>query len=385
MENAIGWGGAAICLKLIAEHLNTDKYSPIITTPYCDENYKTYAQVAKWRHIPTRKTKDMRPDGRKSFNRLESLADYLFNRLPYTLKIYSLVKKEGVDIIHLNNEPVCNMSGVIVSKLLNIPCISHVRGPVTWNTGVSRWLYRNVDYFITVADWIKENVRKMGVHEGKIQTLQDGRKVDEFITAFDERPVRRTLGIKEGEAAVAIIGRLTPWKGHRVFIEAAKIIEEKLPQCRMFIVGGASEKYQDYENELKQSAHQKGLKKLSFTGQKDNIPDVLRALDIVVHTSVEPDPYPNVVLEGMLAGRAVIAANIGGPPEMITNYKTGILIPPNKPEILADKICELVQNEALRISLGRNAREVALKKYAIENHVRSIEEVYEKVLNERLK
>lgn len=65
---------------------------------------------------------------------------------------------------------------------------------------------------------------------------------------------------------------------------------------------------------------------------------------------------------------------------MVENYKTGILIHPNNPVILADKICELIENEELRTSLGNNAKKIALERYSIESHVRQIEEIYEKVL-----
>jgi glycosyltransferase involved in cell wall biosynthesis len=377
LENAIGWGGAAICLKLIVEHLDKNKYYPVITTPHNDGNYPTYQDIAQWYHIPDRK--------RKAKNlirnaKIASFLDYIFNKFPYIARLYSLAKKEGVDIIHLNNEPVCNMAGVLVAKILNIPCISHVRGPVAWNSITSRWLYRNVTCYITVAEWIKRDVMKMGVPDRMIKTIWDGRKLDEFEESFNMEDVRKSLELKDGELSVGMVGRLNPWKGHKVFIDAACIIEKRFPQCKLFIIGGSSETYREYENELKKLVCEKNIRNVVFTGQRDDIPNVMRSLDVIVHASVNPDPYPNVLLEGMAAGRPVIATNIGGPLEMIENYKTGILIQPNDPEVLADKICELLSDKNLRLSLGEHANKVAFERYDIENHVRQIEEIYERLL-----
>ncbi len=393
LENGIGYGGAAICLKLIVTYLDKNKYYPIITTPHNDYNYIKYKANAEWYYIPDKKI-DKRKIAKNIdnlFNILKiknkkypefiaSFFDYNFNLFAYILKLYFLTKKEKVDIIHLNNEPVCNMAGVIVAKFLKIPCISHVRGPVVWDSRTSRWLYKNVDYFITVSEWIKKNVMKIGVPEYKIQTILDGRKLDEFKKPFDIKQVRKSLGLSNGELSVGMVGRLNPWKGHKVFIDAAKIVEKRFPKCKMFIIGGSSDTYKSYESELKKIVAEKNIKNLSFTGQRNDIPDIMRTLDIIVHASIEPDPYPNVVLEGMAAGRPVIATNMGGPLEMVENYKTGILIHPNNPVILADKICELIENEELRTSLGNNAKKIALERYSIESHVRQIEEIYEKVL-----
>lgn len=378
LENGIGWGGAAICLKLIAEYLDKSMYQPLITTPHRGENYDSYAEVAEWHFIPQRVFRKKVYRSRTA-NSFASLVDYIFNLLPYVFRLCKLAREKKVKIIHLNNEPICNMAGVIMARLLNIPCVSHVRGPVVWDSKITRWIYKQVDHFIAVSEWIKKDVMKTGVPEHKIQVIWDGRNLSEFMRDFDVEGVRKSLGLQNGELSVGMVGRLNPWKGHTVFLEAAKIVERKIPYCKLFIVGGSSETYRGYEIELKKLAHEKNIKNVVFTGQRNDIPDIMRTLDILVHASVEPDPYPNVVLEGMAAKRPVIATNLGGPLEMIENYKTGILIPPNDPEILADKICELISDKDLRRSLGEQAGKVAFERYAIENNVQQIEEIYERL------
>lgn len=393
LENGIGYGGAVICMKLLAANLNRDKYYPIIVTSRNEQNYRRIREAADWLYI-----RDKFIDKEKLLKIIESIfqrlsikgrfiaitvsaIDYLINLCPYLLKLLFCVKKEKVDLIHLNNEPVCNMAGVLAAWLLKIPCVGHVRGP-TWNSRTSRWLYRRVDYFITASDWVKKEVLKLNVHEDKIRTVWDGREIDKFVFHGDKNKFRESLDLKPGQFSVGMVGLLNPWKGHKVFIEAAEKVLEQFPDCKLFIIGGPAEKHKSYESELKSFVCEKGLEKnLVFTGHRRDVTQVMGILDVIVHASIEPDPYPNVVIEGMFVGKPIIATNIGGPPEMIENYKTGILIPPKDPAVLAEKICYLLRNPDLRLSIGEAAKKVASGRNSIKNHVRQIEEIYEKVLN----
>ncbi len=382
LENAIGWGGAAICLKLIAANLDKSKYHPIITAPHNDAKYSSYGEVAEWHHIPDRKI-DKNELAQKTGTSVASAADYIFNVIPYVIKLLLLAKKERLDIIHLNNDPVCNLAGVLVARLLRVPCIGHVRGPVMWDSRVTRWLYGNVDYVITVADWVKSNVINLGVPESRIKTISDGRVLEEFIKPFNASNTRESLRLKPNELSVGMVGLLIPWKGHKVFIDAAEIVGRKFPECKLIVIGEAPESCKKYELELKAAVARSGIKNLYFAGHRNDIPDVMRVLDVIVHASVEPDPYPNVVIEGMAAGKAVIASKLGGPLEMIDDYRTGMLVAPNEPASLAAKIGELLTNSELRLSLGAEARKTAFEKWSIVNHVRKLEEIYEMILQKK--
>jgi glycosyltransferase involved in cell wall biosynthesis len=379
LENAIGWGGAAICLKLIAASLDKRKYHPIITAPHNDAIYSSYGNVADWRYIPDKKI-NKNELAKRTGDSVASAADYLFNVMPYVIRLLYLAKKERPDIIHLNNDPVCNLAGVLVARLLNIPCISHVRGSVTWDSWVTRWLYAHVDYIIPVAEWVKRNVINLGVPESKVKTISDGRILEEFAKPFNVGSTRDSLGLRSDQLSAGIVGLLIPWKGHKVFIEAAKIVAERYPDCALLIIGKAPESCEDYEQKLKRIVADNRLKNVAFAGHRDDIANVMRTLDIVVHASTEPDPYPNVVIEGMAAGRAVIASRLGGPVEMIADNENGVLINPGDPRLLADSICRLLENKELRLRLGREAKKSAFGKWSIENHIEKIQAVYEKVL-----
>jgi len=381
LENAIGWGGAAICLKLMAQHLDRSRYVPVITTPHSDANYAAYGDVAAWHHIPDRRfDKSLLVEKYRVPAKVASICNYAGNILPYAVQLVSLVKRERIDLIHLNNEPINNMAGVIAAKLCGIPCVSHVRGWVMWNSPMSRKLYGWVDQVITVADWVRESVLALGMPEERVQTINDGRILDEFLRPFDVGKTRESLGIKPGQVAVGMVGLLIPWKGHQVFLDAAEILQRTHPDCALLVVGDAPANCTEYGNGLLAQARERNLANVRFVGRRNDIPDVMRALDIVVHASIEPDPYPNVVIEGMAAGRPVIASRLGGPPEMMEHQVSGMLVEPGKPQVLADAISSLIDRPELRSSLGNKAIKTAFAKWSIESHICEVQKVYDEVL-----
>jgi len=396
VDNSIGYGGSVICLKLFLANMHRDRYYPVVVTSYADQNYEELNKISEWLYIPNKiieketiikgvekALEKVKIDGKKFTQIMASVIDYVINIFPYVMKLLVFAKRKKVDLIHLNNEPVANIGGIIVARLLGVPCVNHVRGaPLNWDTPTSRWLYKLVDHFITVGDWIKRDVMAFNIPESKISTIWDGRELSDYEIKSNQAAKRAELGLVTGQLSAGIVGRINPWKGHIVFINAAEKVLKKFPDCKFFIIGGSTDKFEDYERELKQMVASKGLEaNIIFTGQRNDVPDIMNAIDAMVHTTLAPDPYPGVVIEAMLIGKPVIATNIGGPAEAIENYKTGILIPPADSSMLAEKICELLFDEELRLSFGKEAKKVAFERYSIENHVRQIEEVYAKLLH----
>jgi len=396
LENGQGYGGAVICLELLLQALDRNRYEPFVSTSYMDRNYQNLKNIAPFTYLPHRffnKNKLMKRliikgnTNAKSAvlikcQQLLSFADYTINLFPYILRLIALCRSHHIDLVHLNNEPVCNMSGLIAAKLLGLPVVCHVRGSaLSWNTPTARWLYSLVDQFITVADWVKCEVLAMGASTERVQTVWDGRDLRPFVVNEDRHAIRADLGLAPDEVAVAMFSRLNPWKGHKIFIEAMDKVFRARPHCHAFIVGGATTKLQAYEKELKGYVAERNLTtRIVFTGQRSDVPRLMKAMDMVVHPSTEPDPYPGVVLECMLMGRPIVASDQGGPAEALDDGETGFLCPPGDVEGLANKIIELVDRPDRREEVGKAAKKVARKRYGLEAHARSIERLYDQVL-----
>jgi glycosyltransferase involved in cell wall biosynthesis len=184
------------------------------------------------------------------------------------------------------------------------------------------------------------------------------------------------------EPIVAIVGRLTPWKGHAHFLDAAKKVVKK-EQNVIFLIIGKPIAYQFghiYKDHLETLASEMNISDQTiFTGHEDNMARVMNAIDILVSTSFE-EPFGRVLIEAMACAKPVIATNSGGVPEIIDNEKNGVLVPYGDNNKLADKIIELIRDENKANSLGSEGRGKVEKNFDIRELVKSIEDIYMKVL-----
>jgi glycosyltransferase involved in cell wall biosynthesis len=162
-----------------------------------------------------------------------------------------------------------------------------------------------------------------------------------------------------------MVGRITPWKGQHVFIEAfARAFADG--DERGLIVGDAL--FADsggpeaaYAAGLRHQAEHLGVAdRLTFTGFVDDVPSLLATVDLVVHASVEPEPFGLVVIEAMAAGRALIASAAGGPLEIVDDGVDGVLVAPGDVAALADAMRALADDPDRRAALGAAARRAIL-------------------------
>jgi glycosyltransferase involved in cell wall biosynthesis len=184
---------------------------------------------------------------------------------------------------------------------------------------------------------------------------------------------------REEVAVVGMLGRITPWKGQDVFLEA---FAQAFPagDVHARIIGNALFGETDYEHELHAQAARLGIAdRVEFTGFRTDVDAELRRLDVLVHASVLPDPLPGVVLEGMGMGLPVVAADAGGNPEHVVDGVNGLLHVPGDVADLARALRRAAGPLTDRAALGRAARESA-HRYAPETVVEQILEFYAAVL-----
>lgn len=167
---------------------------------------------------------------------------------------------------------------------------------------------------------------------------------------FVIRPDVRTVGM---------LGRITPWKGQDVFLEAFALA---FPggDVRARLIGNAMFGETDFEEELHRIAARLGIaERVDFRGFQPDPWAELRELDIVVHASVSPDPLPGVVIEGMSAGLPVVASDSGGSPEHVRDGVNGFLHRPGDAESLADALRRAAGTPEERAAIGAAARATA--------------------------
>jgi glycosyltransferase involved in cell wall biosynthesis len=120
---------------------------------------------------------------------------------------------------------------------------------------------------------------------------------------------------------------------------------------------------------------------VTFTGYRSDVGAIVNALDVLVHTSITPEPLGRVILEGMALEKPVVATRHGGPLEIIESGRSGFLIPPDDPDALAASIMQLLESPELRISIGRAAKGRVMKEFSVARYVDQVQAVYRSLLS----
>jgi glycosyltransferase involved in cell wall biosynthesis len=182
----------------------------------------------------------------------------------------------------------------------------------------------------------------------------------------DDRPLR-----------VALFGTLEPWKGHELFLKAAAVIALEHPTVHFFIVGGETLAHAGHASTIRRVIHELALSsRVTMLGHREDAAAVMTAMDVIVHCSVEAEPFGNVIVEAMSLGKAVIAADEGGPREILQNNVTGLLVAPRDPGALADAIRRLLGSREDRTRLGTCAAVAAAERFDHSRFIRELGALY---------
>jgi glycosyltransferase involved in cell wall biosynthesis len=179
---------------------------------------------------------------------------------------------------------------------------------------------------------------------------------------------------------IGMVGRFAPWKGQHIFIDAVRLIADRHPDAEFLLAGRALFGEDAYERTVREQARASVGDRIRFLDFVDDIPGLLRDLDIVVHASVQPEPFGQVIVEAMMAGKPVIAAAAGGPLDLVEDGVTGRLVPPGDSAALAAAMHELICDRTSAYRMGSEARVRALERHDIRRTAAAIAGVYERVL-----
>lgn len=195
---------------------------------------------------------------------------------------------------------------------------------------------------------------------------------------------RAAFGATE-RPVIGLIGRIAPWKGQHVLVEAAPAVLRAAPNALFLLVGAAAFGTidTDYETLLRERIAQLGLEEqVLLTGHRDDVPEVMAACDIVVHTSVKPEAFGLVVTEAMALAKPVLASRCGGVPEIIEDGVTGRLLQPDDPTALAEAIVYYLQHREAAARMGEAARRAVRDRFSIEAAVAGIAAALDRAVSE---
>jgi glycosyltransferase involved in cell wall biosynthesis len=206
--------------------------------------------------------------------------------------------------------------------------------------------------------------------------------IDRFsaMRSVPSESLKKKLGFFSDKPLVGIVGRLQRWKGMHVFVEAMTEVFRDVPDCQGVIVGGPHDLEPDYANWLAAEIRQLGLTdRIRMVGRQRNVPEWMQAMDVIVHAS-DREPFGIVVVEAMALAKPVIATKPGGPEEVVEDRKSGLLIPFNDSQALAQAILFYLLNPESARQIGAAAQKRA-ELFAPDRYVEKVTQAMTELTN----
>src|SRR5262249_51653791 len=157
----------------------------------------------------------------------------------------------------------------------------------------------------------------------------DGLDLRRFRPQRSRAEVRTALGIEPAHLAIGMAANIQPWKGQDVTLRAMAALAARFPDLTAVFAGGVVRGAEWYQAALDDFAPAQGLvPRVRFLGSRSDVPDLVNAVDVVVHASVTPEPFGRVLIEAMALGKPVVASAAGGVLEIVDDGRSGFLVPP---------------------------------------------------------
>jgi glycosyltransferase involved in cell wall biosynthesis len=235
---------------------------------------------------------------------------------------------------------------------------------------------------------IKDNYSKYLDLNKKFLVIFRGINIDYFDPSTtlesEENKLLSDWGVNRDKKLILMPGRLTAWKGQEVFIEALNLVNKELGHQPFYgVILGSDQGRDIYTKKIKRLAEQYRLmSQLKFVEHCKNMPLAYKVSHVVVSASIEPEAFGRVAIEAQSMKKPIIASNIGGSNETITNNRSGFLFESSNPVSLSKKIIEVLNLDESRLKLiGIEGRKNIIKKFNVEKMCFSTYSEYKKLLN----
>lgn len=302
----------------------------------------------------------------------------------YVFRLRRLLNELDIEVLHTNSLKAFVLGG-IAGRLQGVKVIWHVRDRIA------------DDYLPHRVVWVMRRLAKILPHfviansratletvqlKGKPRATVIGSGVD--LSKFSPSRASAMSPDEPSRARskiVGLVGRICPWKGQHIFIEAAALVHVRWPDVRFQIIGAALFREHDYDLELRRTVEEQRLERVvEFTGFQSDVASAISGLDILVHASTVGEPFGQVIVQGMACELPVIATNGGGVPEIVQDGVTGLLVPMGNAPAMADAICRLLEDTSSARNMGVQGRKRAVEHFTIERSTQKLMDVCERVI-----
>ena len=300
-----------------------------------------------------------------------------------------LARRHGSEVLHANSI----RSGLIVGLSLGTDAsrVVHVRDclprALLANTTL-RFIAATATIIVANSRYTARSVQDMAPN-ARLEVVHSPVDLARWDPArIDRARARARLGCAgERRVLLGVVAQLTVWKGQDTAIEALRLLCGEGVDAHLLLIGSA--KFVDRATRLDNEAYVARLRELveraglqdrvSWLGERDDVPELVRALDLLLLPSSE-EPFGRVLVEAMALEVPVLATEVGGPKEIIEHGREGYLLPPREPREWARAVAELAAHPERSRAMGRAGRQRVEQAFGVQQHVAAMLAVYERAL-----
>jgi glycosyltransferase involved in cell wall biosynthesis len=298
-------------------------------------------------------------------------------------KLIQLLRQEKVDLLCTHGYKSAVM-GWWAGKKVGIPVIAFSRGYTSENLKVAfyEWLerqaLRRVSGVIFVSEGQKKRLEVFGIRGKRSWVVRNAISVNSFRN-FENVNLRKEIfnhfHIPNGASLVVSAGRLSPEKGHRFLVGAIGMLRGNSNSMHFVFCGDGP-----CQKDLEKQSKELGISEIChFVGFRRNLKEIFQAMDLMVLPSLT-EGLPNVVLEAFACAKPVVATRVGGVPEIVEDGVNGILVPPEKPGLLAEAIKFCLDAPEKRRMMGEAGYKKVKSEFTFESQTKKLEAIYGEVL-----
>lgn len=306
-------------------------------------------------------------------------------------KAASLIKAYEADVVHALDHR-SDLIGILSARLTGRPVLASFLGWVNFPKGswratvypwIDRMILRRLDAVITDSVAIGAEL-KLREQDPPVVAIRNGIDTAWFDPTRSLAPSSVTGFAADGDYVFGMVGRIHPVKGHLNFLKAARTILDRYPRSRFVIVGTVLPGFESYRQTLVDWIAEHGLGSAVLMAHVSlaEIPAVFASLDVLVAPSFA-ESFSFTMLEGMAMGKPVVASDVGGASEMITDGRTGYLVPVDDVPVLTETLLRLRESPQELTEVGLRARGKIVHDLSLAAMAERTFQVYERLVRMR--
>ena len=315
---------------------------------------------------------------------LKSARQFFFQEMSRIKQYVQIIRENKIDIVHTHSDLRRGKPEIVAARIAGVPCITHRHGYSNY-TRFDTLFAGFVDTNIYISNDVAEYHIVQGETRANGKIIHNGVNLSDYIQSYDTLQVRKEFDCMPDQMLVGLVARLDWWKGHEFFLEAMAEVVNKNHNIRGLIIGGLAELSYDsssrYLDRLHVMVKSLGLgEKIIFTGHRSDVPCLVAALDVVVHASSIPEPFGLTVIEGMAAGKPVVATAAGGVLDIFEDGVNGLLVPCKDSKAMAMAILQIISDKDKAKKMGLAARRRVTEKFTVQQQVTAVQKLYDSIL-----